>query len=120
VAEGRNLITHRIQPSLDRVTRILVAFLLAISMAIAPASAFAQAAADVPMANMPGGMAHHDKMSCCGPDCAVTSPAAVLAVEAVDLPAVEPCSIPAAAHVPGVLPSIGPAATDPPPRTTIS
>jgi hypothetical protein len=102
------------------VTRILVAFLLAISMAVAPTAAFARPAADVPMANMPGGMAHHDKMGCCGPDCAVTSPAAVLAAEAVGLPAAEPCSMPAAARISGILPSLGPAATDPPPRTIIS
>jgi hypothetical protein len=99
--------------------KIFLSFLLAISMAVAPTTAFARPAADVTMANMPGGMAHHDKMGCCGPDCVVTSPAAVLA-DAVDLQAVEPSSLPVAARAPGIPPSIDPAAADPPPRTTVS
>jgi hypothetical protein len=114
------LIAGAIQPSFRRVTRTIVAFLLAISMAVAPTAAFARPAADVPMANMPGGMAHHDMMGCCGPDCAVTSPAAVLAAVAIDLSNVEPCSVPASAHATGLMPSLGPTATDPPPRIIIS
>jgi hypothetical protein len=100
--------------------RLFLSILLAISMAVAPTAAFARPAADVPMANMPSGMAHHDKMGCCGPDCAITAPAAVLAAEAVGLPNVEPCSVPASARATGLMPSFGPAATDPPPRTIIS
>jgi len=111
------LIPPSIQPSLRAVTRFLLAILLAISMAATSGPAFAAPAADCPMG---GGMVDHSKMGCCPPICAVTCLPAVLDDAAVDVPTVEPSSIPATALAPVALPSVTPAATDPPPRITLS
>lgn len=107
-------------PSLARVMRLLLAILLAFSLATASGPAFAVPAADCPMTKAPGGMANHDKMGCCGSDCAVTCPPAMLAAEPIDLATVEPSSAPAEVLPPNFLPSVGPVTTDPPPRTGTS
>jgi len=65
-------------------------------------------------------MVDHQKMGCCTPDCAVACVPAVLGAATVDLHAVEPSVAPSAISLTTFLASIGPAATDPPPRTTLS
>ena len=114
------MIRPRAGPSLARVMRLLLALLLAFSLATASGPAFAVPAADCPMTKAPGGMANHDKMGCCGSDCAMTCPPALLAAEPVDLVSVEPSSAPAETLPPSFLPSVSPLTTDPPPRTSIS
>jgi len=94
-----------------------LAILLAISMAATSGPAFAAPAADCPMG---GGMGDHGKMGCCPPTCATTCLSAVLDAAAVDIPAIEPRSIPATASAVVALPSVTPTATDPPPRTILS
>jgi len=65
-------------------------------------------------------MANHDKMGCCGSDCAVTCPPAMLAADPVELATIAPPSAPAAALPANLLPSVSPLTIDPPPRTSIS
>ena len=102
------------------MTRLLLALLLAISMAAASGPAFAGPAAACPMAQMPGGMGDHGKMGCCPRECAVTCPTAMLAAIAVDLPVIEPSPLPVAVPAMELPRSFNPAAIDPPPRTTDS
>lgn len=114
------MIAHSPQPSLARVTRLLLAFLLAFSLATGSGPAFAGPASDCPMTKAPGGMANHDKMGCCGSDCAVTCPPAMLTADPVELATIEPSSGPTAALPLKSLPSVNPLTIDPPPRTGTS
>lgn len=103
------------------VTRFVLAILLALSLASATGPAFAGLSAHCPMAV--SGMADHEDMGCCtpdcAPDCALACPGAV--VPSADAMAAEPQGRQGAMMPPiEVLPSRGPAAADPPPRTTIS
>lgn len=108
------------QPSLARVKRLLLALLLAFSLATASGPAFAVPASNCAMTKAPGGMADHDKMGCCGSDCAVACAPAMLTVDPIDLAAIEPSSTAAATQARGMLPSVSPLTIDPPPRTSIS
>jgi hypothetical protein len=106
--------------SLYGVTRLLLAILLAISMAGTSGPAFAGPGTDCPMAHMSGGMSDHGKMGCCPPECAVTCPPAMLAAVVVDLPVIETPPIAVAMPAIGMPRSFNPAAVDPPPRTSNS
>lgn len=114
------LILSGMQPILNGVTRFFLAILLAISMAGASGPAFAGPPAGCEMARIPSGIANHDKMGCCPPECAVPCPTAMLTTASVDLSAIEPGSVPTTERLANMLPTFGPAASDPPPRTTIS
>jgi hypothetical protein len=116
-ADVKALIPSGMRPRLVGVTRLILSILLAISMAGASGPAFAAPSADCPMAHMSQAMGHHDKMGCCPPECAVTCPAALLAAADVELPSIEPASMPGAMRIASVLPSVDPAAADPPPRS---
>lgn len=102
--------------------RIFLLVLLAMAVAGATTPALAGAPIDCPMAA--AGMADHEEMGCCtpecAPECAIVCPGAIvpLTSDAVspladgrDLAPVRPVD---------ALPSLRPGATDPPPRTTIS
>ena len=102
------------------MTRYVLAILLAISMAMSSGPAFAGPSPDCAMAHSSSGMVDHQKMGCCTPDCAVACVPAMLGAAVVDLPAVEPSTVPAAISLTAVLASAGATATDPPPRTTLS
>lgn len=102
---------------LGAVSRIFFALLLALSLFGAPATAFAIPVSDCAMAkSTPGMVMDHEEMACCTVDCAIAAPAAVLADPA--LPTPQPLTSGSVApelrlHV---LPSVNPAAVDPPPR----
>ena len=102
------------------MTRLLLAILLAMSMAMASGPAFAGPSPDCAMAHSSSGMVDHQKMGCCTPDCALACVPAMLGAEAVDLTTVEPNAAPAPVSLTAVLASVGLAAADPPPRTIIS
>lgn len=103
------------------VTRFVLAILLALSLASATGPALAGISAHCPMAV--SGIADHQDMGCCipdcAPDCALVCPGAV--VPSAGGVAAEPRDRQSAAmRLVGMLSSRGPGATDPPPRTTIS
>ena len=103
------------------VTRFILAILLAFSLASATGPALAGLSAHCPMAV--SGMADHEDMGCCTPDCApecaLVCPGAV--VPSAGEVAGEPQDRQSAAMRPvGMPPSRGPGAADPPPRTTNS
>ena len=102
------------------MTRLVLAILLAISMAMSSGPAFAGPSPDCAMARSSPGMADHQKMGCCTNDCAVACVPAVLGADPVDLPSVEPSVAPAVVSLAPVLTSVGRAITDPPPRTAHS
>ncbi len=103
------------------VTRFVLAILLALSLASATGPALAGISAHCPMAM--SGVSDHQDMGCCtpdcAPDCALVCPGAVVptaggvAAESQDRQSM-------AVRLVDMLPSRGPGATDPPPRTTIS
>jgi hypothetical protein len=103
------------------MTRLILAILLALSLASATGPALAGTAAHCPMA-MTGAGDHQDMGCCtpdCAPDCALVCPGAV--VPSAGGVAAEPQDRQSAAMRPvEMLPSRGPGAADPPPRTTIS
>ena len=103
------------------VTRFLFAILLALSLASAPGPALAGPSHDCPMAGASSGMADHETMDCCTPDCALAClPAAALPSAGAGVRATEPIAAPSVPSLASALPSISPAAIDPPPRTGIS
>lgn len=98
--------------------RLFLLIWLALSLAAAPGPAFAAPAPDCGMAS--SDMADHQKMGCCTPDCALASPAAAVLPSDLAFPAVDPQPRLTAAAPTEALPSVNPAATDPPPRTSFS
>lgn len=102
--------------------RAFLMALLAISLASATGPATAGNPADCPMAA--AGMADHQDMGCCAPecapDCAIVCPGAVVPFDSGALPPVPTSRGPTSLRPTDVLPSLGPGATDPPPRTTLS
>lgn len=103
------------------MTRFVLAILLALSLASATGPALAGLSAHCPMAV--SGTADHEEMGCCtpdcAPDCALVCPGAVVP-SAVGVTAEPQDRQPAMMRPIEVLPSRGPGANDPPPRTTIS
>ena len=103
------------------MTRLLLAILLMLSLAIGSSPTFAAQAGDCRRAGATRQMPmDHEKMGCCTPDCAVTCPPAMLPAsdEGVGQPpsgdALRSIALAEAFH------SFNPAALDPPPRTAIS
>lgn len=101
------------------MTRLFLIIWMALSLTVASGPAFAMPAPDCGMAS--SGMADHNKMGCCTPDCAVACPAvAVVLPSGSDLSRVDQLAAPSSMPPVSVHPSIHPAADDPPPRTVIS
>ena len=127
-ARVRRLIRSFNRPSLDGVTRFLLAMLLAFSMAVS-GPAFAAPTHDCPMGAaasemaMPAGMSTssgmpmpHERMGCCTSDCALVSPPAMVPTDEVMVSTMDLEAIPAVTPVLVALRSFNPAAADPPPR----
>lgn len=97
--------------------KIIIAMLVALSLAAAPGSAFAAPSSGCTMPGAESGMAmDHEKMGCCTAECAIPAPAAVLPVDALEVSKADPVSGPSATLKANSLPSINLAAVDPPPR----
>lgn len=107
------------------MTRFILAILLAFSLASAPGPALSAVSLNCPMQGAGAAMAHdHEEMGCCtpacAPQCAVVCPAAVLSFDGA-LPDAPELPLTAFIGRPSdLLPSVSPAANDPPPRTIIS
>ena len=97
--------------------RLILAILVALSLAASPSPAFTAPSADCSMPGAAEGMApDHEEMPCCTSDCAVSACAAVLPDGDTGQASGAFKSGPVAAGAAGVLPAINPAALDPPPR----
>lgn len=99
------------------VARIFWVILIALSLAGSPGPAFAAPSIGCSMAGADMGMApDHDTMDCCTPDCATPCPAAVLPLGDLAVPADDYGAVRAMRPHMNALPSVNPAAADPPPR----
>lgn len=110
---------------LNGVIRFLVILLTSLSLAFSPAAAAvapgasgaAQAECSMSQLEMDMGMgADHDKMPCCTPQCTVPASAAVLGGSDPAPANVAEGGTPLRFPRDAMLPSVSPAATDPPPR----
>ena len=96
---------------------MLLIMLIGLSLAGTSGASLAapSAGCSMPGAEM-GIAADHEKMPCCAPDCTAPAAAAVLPKQANVRDALAPKAVPTTFPRGSVLPSLNPAALDPPPR----
>lgn len=99
------------------MTRFLLTILVALSLIGAPGPALAGPAMGCTMDGASGMDGDHDKMACCTPDCAIGCPAGVVPGGGPYVAEDEIVAAPLIEVSARALPSVGPGATDPPPRT---
>lgn len=98
--------------------RVILALLMAMSLALSPSPAFSVPSGNCSMAGPAHVMpADHEDMGCCTADCRVSCPSALLPQAGEDRSGGPFKSGPVAPAAAGIMDSVDPAGSDPPPRT---
>jgi len=99
------------------VLKLILAFVIALSLVGSPGQAQAAPSASCTMPGADSGSAaDHEKMGCCTPDCATPCPPAMLSNSLLGVVPLEPAALAVWLPTHAGLTSSNPAAADPPPR----